>query len=209
MKYCRDCGWVLPQDAAYCPKCGAPTTIADDPDAPARAAVAAGAAKARRRRPIVRRWFWALALVVALAALRLGGRGAPGARQAEPAATSAPTAAPTAVPTPEPTETPAPTPTPGPTALPESAIRPEVREFLDSYEACMDEYVDFMRRYMSADPGSMMAMMGDYYDMLERYAQFTNKLDALDESQLTDAELKYYLEVTSRVSQKLLSVMDA
>ena len=92
------------------------------------------------------------------------------------------------------------------TAAAGNEIRPEVKEFLDAYEACMDEYVDFMQKYMNADPSSMVPMMGDYYSILARYTEFAEKIDAFDESELTNAELAYYLEVTNRVSQKLLSV---
>ncbi|MBR1457508.1 MAG: hypothetical protein IJ594_10180 [Oscillospiraceae bacterium] len=70
----------------------------------------------------------------------------------------------------------------------------------------MDEYVDFMRSYASADPTSMVSMMGSYYSILARYTEFSEKIDAFDESDLTNAELAYYLEVTNRVSQKLLGV---
>ena len=70
----------------------------------------------------------------------------------------------------------------------------------------MDEYVEFMQKYMKADPNEMMKMMGDYYSILARYTEFTEKLERLDESQLTNAELAYYIEVTGRVSRKLLSV---
>jgi len=70
----------------------------------------------------------------------------------------------------------------------------------------MDEYVLFMQKYMSADANDMLSMMGDYYSILSRYTEFAEKLDAMDESELTDAELAYYIEVTGRVSQKLLSV---
>lgn len=48
--------------------------------------------------------------------------------------------------------------------------------------------------------------MGDYYRILASYAEYTEKLDALDESEFTSAELAYYLEVTNRVSRKLLTV---
>ena len=49
-------------------------------------------------------------------------------------------------------------------------------------------------------------MMGDYYRILTRYTEFAEKIDAFDKSELTNAELAYYLEVTNRVSQKLLRV---
>jgi hypothetical protein len=46
----------------------------------------------------------------------------------------------------------------------------------------------------------------DYYSILARYTESAEKIDAFDESELTNAELAYYLEVTNRVSQKLLRV---
>ena len=70
----------------------------------------------------------------------------------------------------------------------------------------MDEYVDFMQKYSKADPGSMVSMMGDYYGILARYTEFAEKIDAMDESELTNAELAYYIDVTGRVSKKLLTV---
>ena len=63
-----------------------------------------------------------------------------------------------------------------------------------------------MQKYMNADPTSMVSMLGDYYSILARYTEFAGKIDAFDESELTNAELVYYLDVTNRVSRKLLSV---
>ena len=143
------------------------------------------------KRNIFRKWWvWVLALLVL--GRFIGGGAARSRRQtqtqsvtATAAATSAPTTAPTAAPTAAPTiahTATATPPGPGP-----DDIRPEVREFLDSYEACMDEYVEFMQKYMKADPNEMMKMMGDYYSILARYTEFTEKLERLDESQLTNA----------------------
>ena len=70
----------------------------------------------------------------------------------------------------------------------------------------MNEYVDFMQKYTSADPTSMVGMMVDYARIMARYSEFAEKMDAFDESELTSAELSYYLEVTNRVNQRLLSV---
>ena len=39
-----------------------------------------------------------------------------------------------------------------------------------------------------------------------RYTEFAEKFDAFDESEMTNAELAYLLELSNRVSQKLLSV---
>ena len=157
-------------------------------------------------------WFWVLAvIVIAGIAGRSGAKRLtkPNARQTAPVTSSAPqvTARPAVSPTAEPEAEPAEEPTPEPQAVvAENEIRPEVKAFLDAYEACMDEYVDFMQKYMNADPSSMASMMGDYYSILARYTEFAEKIDAFDESELTNAELAYYLEVTNRVSQKLLSV---
>ena len=212
MAYCRQCGAPLQEGTKFCSECGAPAD-----SAPARMAepqIEYPAEKPKKKRKsIFTRWgFWVLAVIV-IAGLA-GHSGAktqtkPTARQTAPAATSAPQATerPTAAPTAEPTAKPTEEPTPEPqTAAAENEIRPEVKEFLDAYEACMDEYVEFMQKYMNADPTSMVSMMGDYYSVLARYTEFAEKIDAFDESELTNAELAYYLEVTNRVSQKLLSV---
>ena len=84
----------------------------------------------------------------------------------------------------------------------------ELSDFLEQHreDLITSPPVDFMQKYMNADPASMVSMLGDYYSILARYTEFAEKIDAFDESELTNAELAYYLEVTNRVSQKLLRV---
>lgn len=199
MAYCKECGAVLPEDTKFCSECGAPVQSAAEhpPKKPKR----------KRRTVFGRWWFW---LLVVIAAAGVFGRNGlskliPAPKSTEPAAVTIPdrSARETARPTPTPATTEAEEPeTP---TLTDALIRPEVKEALDSYEAYMDEYVAFMERYQAADATDMVAMMGDYTDMLSRYSEFAEKIDALGESELTNAELTYYLEVTNRVSQKLLS----
>ena len=213
MAYCRQCGAVLQEGTKFCSECGAPIEstpgrMTTEPQIEYRTAKP----KKKRKSLLKRWWFWVLAvIVVASIAGRSDTKAASKStpRQTAPIATAAPkttpvpAATPTTAPTAQPTEEPTSEPQP---AVSGNEIRPEVKEFLDAYEACMDEYVDFMQKYMNADPTSMVSMMGDYYSILTRYTEFAEKIDAFDESELTNAELAYYIEVTSRVSQKLLSV---
>ena len=199
MAYCKECGAVLPEDTKFCSECGAPVQSAAEhpPKKPKR----------KRRTVFGRWWFWLLVVVVVAGGFGRGGLSKliPAQKNTEPAAVAIPerTTKETARPTPTPATAEAEEPeTP---TLTDGLIRPEVKEALDSYEAYIDEYVAFMERYKAADATDMVAMMGDYTDMLSRYSEFAEKIDALGESELTNAELAYYLEVTNRVSQKLLS----
>ena len=156
-------------------------------------------------------WFWVIVIVVIAGVFRRGGlqttETSPSTRQTAPAAqgaSSAPAASESAAAAPA--ETPAKSEAKETKTLKETDIRPEVKEYLDAYEACINEYVDFMKKYEKADSGSALSMMGDYYRILTRYTEFAEKIDAFDESELTNAELAYYLGVTNRVSQKLLRV---
>lgn len=82
-------------------------------------------------------------------------------------------------------------------------IRPEIIDFLDSYEAFMDSYIDFMKGYMSADLTEKMQMMTRYTELLTQYTDYMEKVEKLDNSDMNEAEILYYLEVTSRVTKKL------
>ena len=84
-------------------------------------------------------------------------------------------------------------------------VDPDLKAFLDSYEAYIDEYVEFMKKY-SADPNNAIAMLDDYTKMMKRYADFTDKVNKYDTNTMSKADLEYYLDVTNRCSKKLLSV---
>ena len=86
----------------------------------------------------------------------------------------------------------------------ESRIRPEFKEAMDSCEQFYDEYVAFMQKYQ--ENSSDLTLLADYASYMTRYEEMMNKLDAIEEDDLTTAELAYYIEVTSRIQQKLLTI---
>ena len=81
-----------------------------------------------------------------------------------------------------------------------TAIRTELKEFLDSYEAFIDVYCEFMQNYDSSD----MLQLTEYAQLLSRYADFVEKADAWDEEEMNTEELLYYTEVMAKSSQKLI-----
>lgn len=83
-------------------------------------------------------------------------------------------------------------------------MRPEFKEAIDSYEDFFDEYCDFMKKY-SESPDDL-SLLGEYMEYLTQYSETMDKMDALDDGEMNDAEMKYYLEVTNRINQKLLDV---
>jgi hypothetical protein len=76
------------------------------------------------------------------------------------------------------------------------------KEMLDSYEEFMDEYIEFMKKYSKSNDTT--SMLTDYLNYLQKYAEFAEKIDAVDESSLSPADEAYYIEVTARVSKKLI-----
>lgn len=81
-------------------------------------------------------------------------------------------------------------------------MRPEFKEAMDSYEEFFNEYCDFMKKF-SESPGDL-TLLGEYANYMSKYSEMTEKMNALDNGEMNDAELKYYLEVTERINKKLL-----
>ena len=84
-------------------------------------------------------------------------------------------------------------------------MRPDFKNAMDSYETFMGEYCDFMAKYNESD-GSDLSLLSDYASFLSQYAEMAESFETWDSEDLTDAETAYYLEVQTRVSQKLLEV---
>lgn len=93
-----------------------------------------------------------------------------------------------------------------PTAQTAASGSSNVRDVLDQYETFMNEYVAFMRTYNNATPDQMLEMMDDYLDLLDEYLEMEAMLANLDVSTMSDEDYAYYLEVTARVTENLMTL---
>ena len=87
-----------------------------------------------------------------------------------------------------------------------NGMRPEFKEAMDSYEAFYDEYCAFMKEY--SDNPTDVTLLSKYANMLTKLAEMDSKFEAWDSENLNDAELKYYLEVSNRITSKLLDIAE-
>ena len=88
-----------------------------------------------------------------------------------------------------------------------NGMHPEFKEAMDAYEEFMDEYVEFMTKYQESDDALSMAL--DYAKFLGKYADATAKFEKWEDNDLNDTEMQYYIQVQTRVNQKLLAVVAA
>lgn len=86
----------------------------------------------------------------------------------------------------------------------ETGLRPDFKAAMDSYEAFMAEYCDFMAAY-SANP-SDLTLIAKYATYLEKYTKLAEDFDKWNSEDMNAAEVAYYAEVQARVSKKLLEV---
>ena len=129
----------------------------------------------------------------------------------EPTPAPAPEPAPQPEPAPEPTPAPEPQPEPAPEPAPEpekvdnNAIRPDVKEAIDSYEKYIDKYCEFMQR---ADYGDMV-WLAEYAKYMSSLTEMQEKFNAIHDKDLTTAETNYYIEVLNRCNEKMFKVADS
>lgn len=84
-------------------------------------------------------------------------------------------------------------------------VSSELKAFLDSYEEFMERYIDFLADYQAAADQS--SMLTEYLSLMQEYADFAAKAEAYNDAEMNTVDAAYYLEVTSRVAQKLLSAL--
>lgn len=85
-------------------------------------------------------------------------------------------------------------------------VDPEFKEALDQYEAFINGYCDFLEMYLKADTDTQLSMMEDYATWMSQYAEVMDAVRTLDacQDEMTPAQLNYYVEVTARVSQRMI-----
>lgn len=80
-------------------------------------------------------------------------------------------------------------------------VDPKLKEFLDSYESYMDQYIEFMLK-MNKNPNDV-TIMAEYAKIMAKYAEFAKAIEKYDTDKMSPADRAYYLEVMARVNKKL------
>lgn len=90
------------------------------------------------------------------------------------------------------------------TSTNKTGISKQFKDAMDSYEAVMNEYVEFMKKY-NANPTDA-TLISKYATMLQKYSEQISAFDKWKSEEMTTEETAYYIDVQSRVSKKLLEV---
>ena len=83
-------------------------------------------------------------------------------------------------------------------------VSPEFKSAMDNYEKFIDEYIAFMEKYKNSD--NPIDMLSDYNDYMNKYTETIKKLDEINQDELSPADYAYFLEVNTRITQKLLDM---
>jgi hypothetical protein len=79
------------------------------------------------------------------------------------------------------------------------------REFLVAYEAWVDSYVEFMKKY-SANPTDI-SLLSDYMEFMQKTVEWAEKADEWEDD-LSGDDLIEYLATITRIIGKLSSIID-
>jgi hypothetical protein len=85
-------------------------------------------------------------------------------------------------------------------------MRSDFKDAMDSYEAFYTEYCDIVKAY-TKDP-SNQDLIDRYAAVVTKQVEMDNMFTAWGKKELNEKELKYYLEVHSRVADRLLEISE-
>lgn len=86
-----------------------------------------------------------------------------------------------------------------------NGIRPEFQEAMDEYLAFFEEYCDFLKKYASSDNPALL--IGEYTSYMTQYAETMEAFDKLEEEEMSDEEVKLYIDTNAEIQKMLLEVM--
>ena len=84
-----------------------------------------------------------------------------------------------------------------------TGLSKEFKEAMDSYEAFIDEYVAFMKKYENSN-GTDMSLISDYTKYMTKLDDANKKFEKWNDSNMNTEESAYYIQVQTRVNKKLL-----
>ena len=85
-----------------------------------------------------------------------------------------------------------------------TGLRKEFKEAMDTYERAMDEYITFMKKYNDSK-GKDPQLISAYGEYMKKYIDATDAFKKWDGKEMNSEEAKYYIDVQTRVTQKLLN----
>ena len=83
-------------------------------------------------------------------------------------------------------------------------LSPEFKKTMDDYVAWFDHYCDVMQRYK--EDSSNLELLSEMTDLLTEETTMLEQMENMDQSEMNNAELAYYIDVTARIEKKLLEV---
>lgn len=89
--------------------------------------------------------------------------------------------------------------------VPREEVTPKVLSLLDEYEAFVDSYVAFMKKYRE---GNNETMSDEYKSWMDQSFEMEEKLEELSESDLSPTDKLYMDEVLSRTAKKMLELYE-
>lgn len=85
-------------------------------------------------------------------------------------------------------------------------LSPDFKKTMDDYEAWFDHYCEVMKKYQ--DNPSDMELLSEMSDLMVEETTMLEQMENMDESEMNNAELAYYIEVTARIEKKLIELGD-